>query len=189
MGMRSAIRLGIGLLLAVSLAVSLAGCAQQPGTRSAARQARASGPDFARDGAANGAASQLGQRLLGDLPALPGYAGLQIVSYGIEVDVVGEPDAAIRAAVDRDTERYQGSPIPVRYRKVLNTEQDLKALSDRISADRDEWLKDGIQLSSWGIDITTNTVRVTLSHYTDGYRDALVAAYGNRITVTPEGAN
>jgi hypothetical protein len=182
----SARRSVISAAVVLVLAAGLTGCAQQQVVQPAAKQPATSGPDFSRDNDANFAASQLGQRLLADLPPMPGYAGLQIVSYGVEVDVVGEPSAAMRAAVDRDALRYQGNVIPVHYRKVLNTEKDLKALSDRIFADREEWANQGIQLSSAYIDLATNTLRIDLSHYTDAYRDALIAKYGNRITVTPQ---
>src|SRR6185437_11852732 len=86
----------------------------------------ATGVDFSQDQAANYEASQLGQKLLADLPPLAGYAGLQIVRYGIEVDVVGAPSEAIRAVVARDGTQYQGKPIPVRYRSVRHTQQELQ---------------------------------------------------------------
>jgi hypothetical protein len=181
MEVRSAISVAVVLLLTVGLT----SCAQQPAQPPAEPRAQSTGPDFSRDGAANFAASQLGQRLLVDLPPLPGYAGLRIVSYGIEVDVVGEPSPAMHAAVDRDTQRYQGNVIPVRYRKVRYPEKELNALKDRLTADRNELETQGIKLTTWGIDIPSNTVQVGLYTYTPGYRAALLARYGDRISVTP----
>jgi hypothetical protein len=181
MGMRSAIQLGIASLLAVALT----GCAQQQPGQAAAKQAVTTGVDFSKEGDANLAAGNFAARLLGDLQPLPGYAGGQILSYGVEVDLVGSPSDAVRAVVARDAERYHGTVIPVRYRRVLHTEKELDALKDRIFADRDEWARQGIMLSAWGIDVDSNTVQIDISHYTDRYRDALIAQYGNLITVTP----
>jgi hypothetical protein len=145
------------------------------------------GVNYAEDQAANYAASQLGQALLNRLPRFPGYAGLQIVRYGIEVDTVGSPDPELRAAVTTTAQRYryQGGEIEVRYRLVRYSERDLKAVTDQLSADAKELAAQGIELSSWGPDIKTNKVEIGLAHYTDAYRDALLARYGDRVTVTP----
>lgn len=175
----------ISTAVVLVLSAGLTGCAQRQAVQATAKQPASSGPDFSWDLDANFAATQMAQGLLRDLPPMPGYAGLRIVSYGIEVDVVGEPSAAIRAAVDRYTQRYQGNVIPVRYRKVRYTEKDLKALSDRISADRDEWARQGIELTTWGMAVSSNTVEIGLYTYTPDYRAALVARYGDRISVTP----
>jgi hypothetical protein len=146
----------------------------------------ATGVNFATDQAANYEAAQLGQKLLADLPALDGYAGLRIVRYGIEVDVVGAPSDAIRAAVARDDTQYQGKPIPIRYRSVRNSQQQLQAVADRLEADLGSWSQQGIELTSWGIDIDSNTVQVSLAHYTKAYRDALLAHYGrDMVSVVP----
>jgi hypothetical protein len=181
MRVRSAISVAVVLLLTVGLT----SCAQQPAQSPAEPRAHPAGPDFSRDDAANFAAAQLAQKLLAELPSLPGYAGLRIVSYGIEVDVVGKPSAAMHAVVDRDTQQYQGNVIPVRYRKARYTERELKALQDQITADRNEWLTQGIELTTWGVDVPSNTVQIGLATYTPGYRIALHARYGDRISVTP----
>jgi hypothetical protein len=178
-------RTAIPVVVLLVLTVGLTSCAQQPTQSSAEPRAHPTGPDFSRDDAANFAAAQLAQQLLADLTSLPGYAGLRIVSYGIEVDVVGKPSPAMHAAVERDTQRYQGNVIPVRYRKVRYTEKELKALQDQITADRNEWLTQGIELTTWGVDVPSNTVQIGLATYKLGYRAALLARYGDRISVTP----
>jgi hypothetical protein len=155
-------------------------------TSTVATAGSATGVDFSSDQAANYDASQLGQKLLADLPPLAGFAGLQIVRYGIEVDVVGAPSDAIRAVVARDDTQYQGSSIPVRYRTVRHSQQDLQALVDRVEADQAHWQQQGIELSSWGIDIDSNTVQISLAHDTKAYQDALLARYGSDwVTVVP----
>jgi hypothetical protein len=149
--------------------------------------ARADGIDYSQDEAANYAASQLGQALLRDLPKLAGYAGLQIVRYGIEVDTVGPPDPRLCAAVTRAVQRYryQGGEIEVRYRLVRYTERELEAVVTQLGADAKELAGQGIELSTWGPDIDTNKVEISLVHYSKAYRDILVSRYGDRVTVTP----
>jgi hypothetical protein len=186
---RSAILAGLALTVLAGCAAQPQGSASQPGPdRSsgvAANRPVAGGPDFSRDDAANFVAAQLAMKLMSDVEPMEGYAGLQIVSYGIELDVVGSPSDAMRAAVARDAQVYRGSPIPVRYRAVRNSERDLQALTEVIAADEPEWAAQGIQISMVGPDIATNTVSLDLSHYTAAYRDALIARYGDRVTVTP----
>jgi hypothetical protein len=166
------------------LAAAVTGCAQSP-EQPGQPPGQISGPDFARDGNANFAAAQLGMKLLADLPPLPGYAGLQIVSYGIEVDVVGQPSAPVKTVVARDAQQYQGKPIPVRYRSVRYSERELDSVKAMLAADQAALAGQGIQLTTWGIDLASNTVQVGLYHYTTAYRDALRARYGDRISVTP----
>jgi len=151
--------------------------------RHSAAQAR--GVDFSQDEAANYAASQLAQRLLTDLPGSPGYAGVRIVSYGIEVSDVGSPTPEMRALVDRDSRRYQGNEIPVRFRSVRYSEKELQAVVNQLRADWDEWKEAGLHLSSYGIDVGADKVMIDLLHYTDGARDKLLARYGDRVAVTP----
>jgi len=181
----------VGCAGSPSSSSEVAGTARAGGTSPAQAGSTATlgagGVDFSRDQEANYAASQLGQALLGRLPRFSGYAGLQIVSYGIEVDTVGSPDPQLRAVATSTAQRYryQGGEIEIRYRLVRYSERDLKAVSDRLSADAKELAAQGIELSSWGIDLTTNKVEIGLAHYTDGYRDTLLARYGDRVTVTP----
>lgn len=141
--------------------------------------------DFSLDGNANSAAAQLAMRLLAGLPSLPGYAGMRIVRYGIEVDVVGKPSAAMRAVVARDEQQYQGKDIPVGYRSVRYSERELDALKARLEADSAGLAAQGIRLTTWGIDLDSNTVQVGLYHYTTAYRDLLRARYGDQISVVP----
>lgn len=144
-----------------------------------------SGVDYSTDEAANFQAAQLAMRLERVLPPFPGYAGLRIVSYGIEVDVVGEPPPAVRSAVARYGLRYQGREIPVRFRSVRNPDSQLQALVRQISADHDEWVAKGIEPTAWGVDIESNTVEIRLARYLPGYGQALIARYGDRVTVYP----
>jgi hypothetical protein len=191
MALRRSVGLAGGTVLLAAVAVTLyatlshAGSGMQRSSGTSPRPA-ANGIDFSRDGAANFAAAQLGQRLLADLPSLPGYAGLRIVSYGIEVDVVGKPATAMKAVVGRDSQQYQGKPIPVGYRSVRYTERELNSVMAMLTADQAELTGQGIQLTEWGIDVPSNTVQIGLYHYTPAYRDVLLARYGSRVSVIPQ---
>ncbi|HEX8768964.1 MAG TPA: hypothetical protein VF714_11370 [Jatrophihabitans sp.] len=165
--------------LVVVLAVP--GCAPEPLSAPPARH----GIDFAEGEAANGAAAELGMQLLPELAGLPGYAGLRIVSDGIEVSNVGTPTPDMRAAVARHVRRYQGSPVPVRFRSVRYTEQELLAVGSRLANDQQYWKIRGIEYPAYGIDPENNRMHVQLSRYLPQYRDALVARYGDLVWVTP----
>ncbi len=133
--------------------------------------------DFSQQGDANLSAAQ--GDLWTDLPKFGSYAGAQIVSYGIEVDLVGAPTDAIRALVAREGPQYQGKPVPVRYRAVRHSQQQLQAVADRVEADDGYLRQQGIELNTWGIDIDSNTVQVSMAHYTKAYQDVLLARYGS----------
>ena len=190
---RSTVAAGAFLLAVVGL---LAGTLwYSPSTSTSPAADALAGIDFSSDQAANYAASQLGQKLLTDLPPLAGYASLEIVSYGIEVDFVGPPSEAVRAVIAKDESQYQGKPIPVRYRSVRHSYLQLQAVVRQIEVDVEAnyWQRQGIQLSSWGIGLDSktgrynNTVQISLDHYTKAYRDALIARYGSElITVIPQ---
>lgn len=143
------------------------------------------GIDFSQDQEANLAAGNSSGQLALDLSRQPGYAGYRIVSYGIEVDVVGKPTAAERAIVVRDAPRYRGKDIPIRFRSVRYSEKELQALTQRITGDLAYWQKQGMSLTTWGPEIVSNTVQICLAHYTPGYRDALRSRYGDRVSVLP----
>jgi hypothetical protein len=181
-------RSAITACLAAFLAAAVTGCAKERPPAADERPPAAAeyrGVDFSRDQEANYAASQLGQRLHRFLPGLPGYAGLQIVRTGIQVDVVGSPTPQMRAVVAKHALRHQGSEIPVSFRSVRYSEKELQAVHNRISADQDDWAKRGLELSSWGIDLDTNTVEIRLVHYTKDYGTVLLERYGDRVTVYP----
>lgn len=177
-------------LLAVSGSISgtLWYSEHSPSTDSAAAVSAASTPfpgvDFSQDQDANYAAAQ--GHIWIDLPQFASYAGAQIVKTGVEIDLVGPPTGAIRAVVAREGPQYQGKPIPVRYRSVRHSERQLQVVSDRIEADQGYWQQRGIDLNSWGIDLNTNTMQVTMAHYTKANRDALLARYGGDwVSVVP----
>ncbi len=141
--------------------------------------------DFSRNEAANTAAAQ--GRIWTDLAQFDSYAGVQIVRSGIEVDLVGPPTDAILAVVASEDPQYQGRPIPVSYRAVRHSQRQLQPLVDRIEADTGYWQPRGINLSSLWFDPASNTVEVSMVHYTRANRDAVVARYGGSewVSVSP----
>lgn len=150
----------------------------------AARAGSATRIDYWKDQEANLAAGNASQPLAADLWQEPNYAEIQIVPAGIEVDLVGKPTAAERAIAVRDTRQYRGQDIPIRFRSVRYSQRELKAVTMTIEADRAELAKQGIELSTWGIN-AHDRVEVSLVHYTPAYRAVLRARYGDRITVDP----
>ncbi|HEU5269703.1 MAG TPA: hypothetical protein VFU36_07250 [Jatrophihabitans sp.] len=140
--------------------------------------------DYSNDQEANLAAGNASQPLTADLWQEPNYAETQIVSSGIEVDLVGKPTAAERAIAVRDTRQYRGQDIPIRFRSVRYSQRELKAVTMTLEADRAELAKQGIELSTWGIN-AHDRVEVSLAHYKPAYRAVLLARYGDRITVDP----
>jgi len=148
--------------------------------------ASAGGQNFAEDKDANGAAAAVASSIRSDLTTHPGYAGVQIVGYGIEVSLVGRPDRTVRAVVARDDRSYRGGLIPVRYRSVRYSEQELLAVEDRIVADQAWWDARGAELSMCRPDLETNTVRIWLVRDPDRYRAELLARYGDRVSVDPQ---
>ena len=177
----------IACLAAFLAAITVTGCAEErpPAAEERPPAAEYQGVDFSQDEAANYEAAQLGMRLGRYLPSLPGYAGLQIVRSGIQVDVVGEATPEMRAAVARHGMRYQGKEIPVTFRSVRYSEKELQAVAKQVSADQEDLAERGIELSSWGIDLDTNKVEITLVRYTKAYGKVLLQRYGDRVTVYP----
>lgn len=142
------------------------------------------GVDFSKEGDANLAAAQ--GPLSTQLAAFASFAGDQIVSYGLEVDLVGPPTDAIRAVVLRYGPQYQGKPVPVRFRSVRHSLRELQALMSHIEADHGFWQQQGMQWSGLGPNVATNTVDIRLVHYTKDYGAALIARYGSDwVTVDP----
>jgi hypothetical protein len=141
------------------------------------RPALSSGIDFLRDPDANYAAAQ--GLLSAHLATFPNYAGDRMVSYGIEVEWVGSPSDAVRAVVARDDPQYLGKPIPVRFHSVRHTFRELQALMSHIEADHGFWQQQGMQWSGLGPNPATNTVDISLFHYTKDYGAALIARYGS----------
>jgi hypothetical protein len=172
---------GLVFLVAVAGTVYATLSHSNPVTVIGARQP--AGIDFSQDQEANLAAGNSSGQLALDMSVQPGYAGYRIVPYGIEVDVVGKPTAAERAIVVRDAPQYRGKDIPIRFRSVRYSEKELQALTQRISDDFGYWQQQGIRLTGWGPEIVSNTVQIDLAHYTPGYRDALRARYGDRVSV------
>lgn len=188
---RSAITACLAAFLA---AVAVTGCAEErpqaaeersPAAEERAPAAAYRGVDFFQDQEANNAAGQLANRLDRFLSGLPGYGGLQIIRTGIRVNVVGGPTPEMRALVARHALRHQGSEIPVSFRSVRYSKKELQTVQNRITADQDGWAKRGIELSTWGINLDSNTVKITLVHYTKAYGTALLKRYGDRVTVYP----
>ncbi len=134
---------------------------------------------------ANFAASQVGQQLMTQLDQVAGYAGLQIVSGGVEVDSAGSSAAEAVSAIAGTSRTLSGVTVPIVIRQVANSQADLQQLVSQVGNDRSMWSGQGMDITAWGVDVPSNSVMVMLAQYTTQARDALLAHYGNRITVDP----
>lgn len=142
-------------------------------------------PDFYNATDANYEASQMGQRLVGDLKGAAGFAGVRIVPSGIEVDTVGAPVRNMLTTVSGDLGTYLGLPIPITYRSVTRSQSLLDGIDAQITADQSSWAARGVSLSAWGVDPTSNTVLIKLAKYSGHAADLLTALYGDGVSVYP----
>lgn len=171
-----------GLLVTVSALACAFGLQQFQ----SAVAAPAVAPDFSANVHANFAASQVGQRLMTQLAQVSGYAGLQVVSGGVEVDTAGASAAAAASVIAKTNRTFGDVAVPVVVRHVANSQADLQQLASQLDKDRATWSAQGVELTAWGVDVPSNSVRVMLAKYSTQYRDLLLAQYGNRVTVDPQ---
>ena len=93
----------------------------------------------------------------------PSLLGISITRTGLEISVAGAATAALRRAIDTEADG-----IPVTIRVVRHSELQLEAVQARIKHDLGYWSKRGIHLSTWGPDLTSDKVSVTLAKYSAG---------------------
>ena len=103
----------------------------------------------------------------------PSLLGISITRTGLEVSVAGAPSAALRRAI-----ASQAGGVPVTIRVVQHSELQLEAVQARIKRDLAYWAKRGIRLSTWGPDLTSDKVSVTLAKYSAQAAAAITARYG-----------
>lgn len=116
----------------------------------------------------SGAASVFGQS----------YAGIAITPGGVELSLAGDNAPDVEAVVPRVVDS-----VPVTFKIVDHSQAVLNALTDRIGADRNAWIAEGITLSAWGPDYSSNKVLIYLSSFSKSAADALAAKYGTDLTI------
>jgi hypothetical protein len=158
-----------------------------------------SGPDYATDQAANFAAAAVSDRLqpvLSDVVLHPHFAGIQITPAGLEISLSGAATAAEQALAQDSAVQTaafaawkvpagQGQ-VPVVFRPVPNSWATLNSLTGTLNADAASWAAKGVQLSSWGPDVSSNSVVVHLESYSDAAAAALTSKYGSAISVAKD---
>ena len=102
------------------------------------------------------------------------YAGMKIVSTGLEVSVKGAPSAALKRAI-----AAQAGGVPVRIRTVAHSDRQLQTVGDAVTAQLAGLGKQGIQPVEWGPDYDSNKMLIQLRHYTPAAAAALTAKYGS----------
>jgi len=94
----------------------------------------------------------------------------------------------IKLAFTRDAEAHRGQlvrnfprPELVDAVTVQFSLAALQAVADRITADSADLVRQGANLSTWGVDPTTNRVQVGIEHPTSGVIENLQRRYGAEI--------
>lgn len=153
--MRNAIAAGAAFLIVAGLGVS---------SHPAVAQGPA-GPDFAHDVAANKAAADLADAFASAATLSREFAGTQITSAGLQINVAGavSSDVTAAVAVARLARKRTAADVPVLYRRVKYSWSTLLSVYDALNAQASELFADGLQATSWGPDVSSNTVVLRLS--------------------------
>lgn len=112
------------------------------------------------------------------------FGGVRIDSGRWVVSIVaGEP---LSTAV-RDRLQEAAGAVPIRYETVAHSLADLTTWTDTLTEERDNLLDAGVELTSWGPDLPSNSVQVTLGTYTPAAEHTLRHAFPEApLTVVPE---
>lgn len=141
-------------------------------------------PNYSTDRAANFAAADVAEALDKALSPLSTFAGVMIDPAGITIREVGD-DQDLRSAAALALS-IGGDVIPLTYVQVSRSMNDLAALTKTLDDTQATWATEGVALTSWGPDVTSNTVLIHVAHYSADVAAKLTAAYGNAITIDPE---
>jgi len=152
--------------------------------------------DYLHDQAHNHQARLFAEDVQTALQSQSNFGGLRITSGGVEVSLVGSPASSERNAVTTAaTNRHikelgttvdTSQAVPVTYRQVRYTETDLAYLTSRLDADQDSLEAAGVDMSSWGPDVVSNTVVAHLRVYSDAAAAYLQSRYGDGVTVATD---
>ncbi|WP_157887889.1 hypothetical protein [Frondihabitans sp. PAMC 28766] len=119
------------------------------------------------------------------------YAGSQVTSDGLEIEIAGAPTLVETSMVSADLANeinligdYSVNSIPIAFRQVQHAQSELKSLTDAITSDKAYWSSQGVGLSSWGPDVQSNTVKVWLTNYSDAAAAEIQTRYGSAVSVS-----
>jgi hypothetical protein len=131
----------------------------------------------------------------------PTFFSVAITKAGLEASFSTAPDEELLArlaalqggqgeALAKNPRTPQGAPfVPIAFRQVPYSMEDLMALTKRMGSDQKEWAAAGVQLTAWGPSVETGTVTVSLAQYSADYADQLVKAYGPMVQVSTKDLN
>jgi hypothetical protein len=151
------------------------------------------GPDYSSDQTANAVAAQVGSVLMESLQDSSGYAGVRITEQGLILSVTDAPTSDVKQKiVDAQTVGQalsissggpSSSAVPVQAEIVKYTDVELTAVTDQISTDAANWREQGVNLTSWGPDVESNTVLISLENCSSDASARLLATYGDIVSV------
>lgn len=157
-------------------------------------------PDYSTSDSLNFAARAVAEALTEKVQGEAGFAGIQITNTGVELDHVGPPTTQVSEAIAASAgvaanllTSAPGAPadgrVPVVVRLVKRTLAQMASITGQIDTDQSRLKTEGIVLSSWGPDITSNTVVVHLSNYSPANAALITARYGDAVTVDASSQN
>jgi hypothetical protein len=133
--------------------------------------------NYAADASLNQSAADLSGSLSQTLAGDSTFAGAEITAGGVQLNVAGVADSAMAAAVG------VAGAAPITTRHVANSMAALLSVQAGIEAVSSSLAAQGIDLSSVGIDVDANKVRVGLSPYTADGAAVIVAEFGSGLVV------
>jgi hypothetical protein len=151
-------------------------------------------PNFAADDRANHVAADIADRMQPAIEHRASFFEISIVPDGLEVVLHTTRFDRERAAAERAFETARAA-VPVADRAiaegahlhVLFVQHDraaLERLTTRIAHDGAWQRRNRIELSQWGPDSATDSVRIALVHYGDAAAIRLLQRYGGAISVS-----
>lgn len=161
---------------------------------SPARASTTAPPDFVNDPVANFAADVVSEDLQPALEVASNFVGQQTTAAGLQIDLSSAATAAQTVLIADEATKQVASlakfgidgstvTVPISVNVVPNSLATLQGLTSRLDADQAAWAAKGISLSSWGPDITSDSVVVHLQDYTADSAKQITAAYGPLVTV------
>jgi hypothetical protein len=99
--------------------------------------------------------------------------GTAITASGLQVTVAGHPSASLTRAI-----ASQADGIPISIRAVPHSEAQLEHVQAEITADLKYWTARHVHITTWGPDLSSDKVSVTLSHYSARSAKLITARYG-----------
>jgi hypothetical protein len=137
------------------------------------------------DDSASAKADGLAVRATADKPLAKNYdaslLGMSITSSGLQVTVSGHESASLSKAIST-----QSDGMRVSIRVVPRSMTQLGAVQAKIAADKKFWASRGIDLTAWGPDLSSDTVRVMLADYSAAAAKKVIARYGREwVSVDP----